>query len=86
MRTATESGLLGAPDDEYLERSLADGRVVVTHDNDFLRLDRERYPQGGIAYCEAGTRTIGQIVSSLLLVYEVLESEEMIGRVEPGSV
>ncbi|MBI2911863.1 MAG: DUF5615 family PIN-like protein [Chloroflexi bacterium] len=36
VRTATEEGLLGAPDDEYLKRSLADQRVVVTHEEDMM--------------------------------------------------
>ena len=82
MLTAGEAGLLGAPDVEYLARSQAAGRVLVTHDGDFLRLHRQQQPHAGIAYYEQGSRSIGQIVAGLVLIYEVLEPAEMAGRVE----
>lgn len=44
MLTASEAGLLSAPDTTYLERSFADGWVVVTNDADFLRLSQEGHP------------------------------------------
>jgi hypothetical protein len=56
--------------------------VFVTHDPDFLRLHRQRQQHASIAYCEQGTRSIGQIVAGLVLIYEVLEPSEMLGRVE----
>ena len=79
--TIGEAGLLGADDHELLARCSAEARVIVTHDADFLRLYQEQ-EHVGIAYCEQGTRTIGQIVSGLLLIYEVLDASEMVGRVE----
>lgn len=36
----------------------------------------------GIAFCQQGTRTIGQLVMTLVLIYEALEPREMVGRVE----
>lgn len=80
--TAAEAGLLGLADAEVLNRSSAAGRVLVTHDSDFLRLHGQRYHHAGIAYCQQGTRTIGQLVASLVLIYEALEADEMKGRVE----
>jgi hypothetical protein len=56
--------------------------VLVTHDGDFLRLHHKQHPHTGIAYCEQGARTIGQIVAGLVLIYEVLEPAEMMGQVE----
>jgi predicted nuclease of predicted toxin-antitoxin system len=38
--TASTANLLGAPDDVYLAHAYATGRVLVTHDGDFLRLHR----------------------------------------------
>lgn len=81
MVTPSEAGLLGASDDEYLAHSRSEGRVLVTHDGDFLRLHRLQ-DHTGIAYCEQGTRTIGQLVAGLVLIYEVLEPSEIAGRVE----
>jgi predicted nuclease of predicted toxin-antitoxin system len=79
--TASEAGLLSAPDTDYLIQSQASRRVVVTHDPDFFHLHR-RQSHAGIAFCEQGTRTIGQMVASLTLIYEVLEPSDMVGRIE----
>ena len=82
VSTAGEADLLGAPDTEYLVRSQVEGRVLVTHDRDFLRLHQSQQQHAGIAYCEQGTRSIGELVAGLLLIYEVLDFSEMIGQVE----
>ena len=81
MVTPAETGLLGSSDDEYLAHSRTEGRVLVTHDGDFLRLHRLQ-GHADIASCEQGSRTIGQLVAGLVLIYEVLEPSEMFGRVE----
>jgi len=47
-----------------------------------LRLHHQQHAHAGIAYCEHGTRTIGQMVAGLVLIYEALEPGEMLGRVE----
>ncbi|MBI4322364.1 MAG: DUF5615 family PIN-like protein [Chloroflexi bacterium] len=40
--TAAEAGLLGTLDAQILDSSRAAGRVLVTHDTDFLRLHNEQ--------------------------------------------
>jgi hypothetical protein len=80
--TVGEADLLGASDSEHLARALAAGRVLVTHDADFLRLHEQQYAHAGIAYCAPGTRTIGEIVRGLLLIHELLTPAEIAGRVE----
>jgi predicted nuclease of predicted toxin-antitoxin system len=80
--TASEAGLLHTPDAEILVRSRAAGRVVVTQDRDYLRLHQQQHAHAGIVYCDQGTRSIGQMVTALTLIYEVLTTEEMVGRVE----
>lgn len=80
--TASETLLLGAPDFQVLDCALATGRVFVTHDSDFLRLHNQQHRHAGIAYCQQGARTIGEIVAGLVLVYEILGQDEMIGRIE----
>jgi hypothetical protein len=81
-RTAADAGLLGAPDTSYLSYSQLHGLVVVTHDSDFLRLHEAGELHCGIAFCPQGARSIGEIVSGLVLIAQVLTPEEMMGRVE----
>ena len=38
IATVAELGLAGSPDTAILQRAMADGRVVITHDPDFSRL------------------------------------------------
>jgi predicted nuclease of predicted toxin-antitoxin system len=57
-------------------------RVIVTHDTDFLRLASQTRNHSGIVYCDKLTHSIGDIVRSLILIYEVLTPEEIAGRVE----
>ena len=73
--TAADAELLGASDDASLGHSLINARVVVTHDSDFLRLHREGHRHGGIAFAEQQTRSIGELVSRLVLIYEVSRSK-----------
>ena len=80
--TVAEAGLIGIPDEELLAHALADGRVLVTQDGDFIGLDRRRHPHAGIACSKSGSRTIGQIVAVLVMIYEVLEPADMAGHVE----
>jgi len=55
---------------------------MVTHDADFLRYASGESDHYGIACCHKTAHSIGQIVDSLILIYEVLMPEEMVGRIE----
>ena len=80
--TASDAGLRGAPDSEYFIRSHAEGWVIVTQDADFLRLHFQQQPHAGIVYYQQSTTQHWQVVEGLLLIHEVLEPTEMIGRLE----
>lgn len=82
VSTTPELKLVQATDEEQLAFASNEGRVLVTHDSDFLRLHEKDFHHAGIAYCRLGTRTIGQIIKSLLLLYEILEPDDMIDSVE----
>jgi uncharacterized protein with PIN domain len=79
--TVPEAGLLGASDEEHLERARAEGRVLFTQDHDFLRLHASGAEHAGIAYAPQGT-SIGDIIRGLMLIHQVLEVEDMKGHVE----
>lgn len=73
--------MLGAEDEQHLDLALSQGRVLFTQDRDFLILAASGVPHAGIAY--AGQREpIGNIVRGLVLIYQIMSAEDMIGKVE----
>ena len=46
-----EVDLIGASDEAHLRFARSEHRVLVTHDDDFLRLDHPGHEHEGIAYC-----------------------------------
>ena len=78
--TVPEAGTLGASDEEHLRLARELRRVVFTQDSDFLRLgaDVEHY---GIVFAAQGS-TVGEVVNGLTLIHQVLEDDEMRGRIE----
>ena len=79
--TAQDVGLVQTPDEEHLEFAFRERRVLISQDRDFLRLNRAGYRHSGIAYARQRT-AIGVMLVGLMLIYEVLDAEYMIGRVE----
>jgi hypothetical protein len=54
----------------------------MTHDTDFLHIASTTRDHPGIIYCSKTARSVGEIIRGLILIYEVLTSEEMRGQVE----
>ena len=79
--TVPEAGMLGASDREHLARAQAEGRILFTQDEDFLRLHASGVAHAGIVYISQHT-SVGEIVRALILVFQVLDAEDMQGRVE----
>ena len=82
VTTAVDAGLGGATDIAQLEFAASAGRVVVTQDDDFLRLHAQGLPHAGIAYCGQQSMSIGEMLRRLVLIHDLLSPEEMAGRVE----
>lgn len=82
VTTAAEAGLLGATDREHVAYANSLGRVVFTQDGDFLGIHRSGMPHAGIAYCPKDRRSVGEVVDSLVLLWELCEPGELTGRVE----
>lgn len=79
--TVSEAGMLGASDAAHLSFARAEERVIFTQDDDFLRLHASGVEHSGIIYARQQT-AIGEIIRSIVLVFEVLDSEEMRGHIE----
>ena len=59
VTTAADGGLTGATDVAHLEFAASSGRVVVTQDDDFLRLHAQGATHAGIAYCQQQSMSAG---------------------------
>lgn len=79
--TVSDARLLSATDEDHLARARAEGRVLFTQDPDFLRLHAAGVAHAGIVYAPQGT-AIGDIIRGLMLIHQVLESEDMKDHVE----
>jgi predicted nuclease of predicted toxin-antitoxin system len=82
VTTTPGAGLVGASDDEQLAYIRSQGRVIFTEDADFLRLHSAGEPHPGITCCKQQSRSIGDIIRALVLVWEYLDPFDMQNRVE----
>jgi predicted nuclease of predicted toxin-antitoxin system len=82
VTTAAEAGLRSATDSVVLVHAHASSRVIVTRDDDFLRLNAEGRPHSGIVFVGKGIKTMGDLIEMLRLVHDAFSAEEMLGHVE----
>lgn len=82
VTTTVDARLLSRSDRSQIEYARASGRVIVTHDADFLRMASEGVDHPGIVYSHRTSHSIGEMIRRLILVYEVLGADEILGRVE----
>jgi predicted nuclease of predicted toxin-antitoxin system len=84
--TAQEDEATELDDFELLDRATSLGRVLVTHDKDFLREASERQQSGqtfaGIIYAHQIEMTIGECLNDLELIAKGYEPEDLINRLE----
>lgn len=79
--TTKEAGMSGATDEEHIAFAKKEERVIFTQDEDFLHLHSEGIEHCGIVYAHQRT-PVGDIVRGLMLIHQVLESEEMKNHLE----
>ena len=82
VTTTIEVGLRSAKDDAQFAFAKSQQRVIVTDDADFLRQVAANTRHPGIVVCHRQFLSIREIIRGLILIYEVLTPEEMVGRVE----
>ena len=81
VKSAVEAGMLGASDPDHLARATREERVVFTQDDDFIRLHAAGVQHAGIAFAPR-KMSVGQIVRALVLIYDVLDADDMKNQVE----
>jgi hypothetical protein len=67
--------------EEHVERARNEERVIFTQDDDFLPLHSAGVDHNGIVYAPQQT-PIGDIIRGLMLTYQVLDGEDMLGHTE----
>jgi hypothetical protein len=80
--TLVETGRCGLPDARQLAFAAREGRVLVSHDTDFLVLDAAGAQHAGIAWCPAAKYSVGGLTHALLLVHGLLTPADMRNHVE----
>lgn len=82
LTTTLEASLRGADDQAHIAYAWRERRVIVTHDDDFLRWHSQGVPHAGIAYCHPAKRTLSQIIEMLTMMHTSLTQEDMMGKVQ----
>ena len=82
VTTTAEVNLISASDEEQVEFAFAEKRVIFTQDDDFLKLHKSGISHYRITYCRQRSRTIGEIINTLALIWEWVEPEDMKEKVE----
>ena len=81
--TVTEdAGLGGARDEQHVAFALAEGRVIVTHDSDFVVLHQAGISHAGIIYCHQRRHSLGEVIRRLVLIWELYDPDEFHNQLE----
>ena len=80
--TVRDLHLLGVRDEEHFRNAAKLGRVICTHDSDFIDLAAQGIPHASIVFGQQNTHYIGEWVNWLTLMHAVYTAEEMQNRVE----
>ena len=76
-----EAGMTGSSDNEVLSKARATKRIIVTRDADFLKLHSLGKSHHGIVFIPKEI-SVGEIISGLMLIYQILEYSDMENHVE----
>ncbi|MDB5307260.1 MAG: hypothetical protein JWO38_1462 [Gemmataceae bacterium] len=80
--SAQEAGRCGLPDPDQLAFASAEGRVIVTFDQDYSVLHAAGVPHAGSGWCHPTKYSVGQLVRALEILHGVLTAAEMVSQVE----
>ncbi|MCA9151108.1 MAG: DUF5615 family PIN-like protein [Planctomycetales bacterium] len=81
VTTSSEARLLGTSDDEQLAFAKREDRVLITRDQDFLRLNSSGAAHAGIVYWTERQRNMGQLVGALATLMLEVAVDDIRGQV-----
>jgi predicted nuclease of predicted toxin-antitoxin system len=82
VTTTPEVSLISASDKEQRSFAFREARVIFTQDDDFLKLHQAGFSHFGITYCRQRSRSIGEIINTLTLIWEWVEPDDFKGQIE----
>jgi predicted nuclease of predicted toxin-antitoxin system len=82
VTTTVEAGLRTLSDDSQMAYIRREQRVFVTSDAGFLARHARGEEHFGIVYFPTASRSIGDIITFMVLLHEILSPPEMINRIE----
>lgn len=82
VTTTVSARLRTLSDEAQMEYIRQEKRVFVTNDAGFLARSAQGEIHFGIVYYPPGSRSIGEVITFLVLMFEILTADEMGGRVE----
>ncbi len=82
VTTSSDVELIGADDETQLAFACDAGCVLLTHDDDFLRLHAQGRRHAGLFYCHQQKYSIGQLIRLLLMLGLGYDPHEVAGRLE----
>jgi hypothetical protein len=80
--TVRDLNLLGDSDENHLQRATDMGRVLCTHDSDYIQMASDGIEHAGIVFGQQEVHYIGEWVKHLELMHAVYKSDDMINNVE----
>jgi predicted nuclease of predicted toxin-antitoxin system len=77
-----ELNLRGSNDPTQFDYAQRTGRVLITHDTDFLRIASKTTEHCGIVFAKSEGYSIGRIVMGCISLYHQFTAEDIRNRVE----
>jgi predicted nuclease of predicted toxin-antitoxin system len=82
VTTSTDAQLISASDDAQLDYASSQMRVLVTHDGPLLGSAVQRLQHAGVAFCQKGSLSVGDMIRALVRMNDAIDSTDMAGRIE----
>jgi len=82
VTTTNEAKLRSSSDETQFDYSQRTGRVLITHDTDFLSIASKSVGHFGIVFVKQEGYSIGNVVLECISLYHQCSAEDMRNRVE----
>ena len=82
VTTTIEAGLRTLPDVRQWAYAQEENRVMVTCDDDFLRINKSSQDHAGIVYFASDRFLMGRIIDGLKRIHGTLSPDDMRGQVK----